>query len=359
MSKLVVAQSFPISLESKLTPYTLVCSLFTARLVRDRFNNFNKYSDFSWDTKKDPEINPCNLSISDLMDKRAQEFIKKSVTVQWSGGVDSTALLLALIKNGIAKDDLVIFYDVNSVEEFPKLYYWLRDNKYNLVHVTAWRKALGSTQTDLITNGWCADQLFGSMFFHKNPQAYSFSLDRLFTNMELPLGKVTKGLKEETIDAITQAGRNTFNLNITTAAQLGWFINFTMKWTWVSTFNELYLLSTPNLHKSKVFYNTPEFQAWSLNNYEQITNHNIYGSDASNYKKPLKEYIYSIFPDKDYLINKTKKPSWNAASSVAKRDTPRITVKTTDSYEIFEVPNILPEGAPQFYSDPFFTKFKK
>lgn len=152
MPKLIVAQSFPCTMDSQTTPFGIACGLFSGRLVRDRFNILNQYSTLNWIDTVDPIPEIETRAMSELMDQRAQELIAKgSITAQWSGGVDSTSLLLALIKNGIKKDDLVILCDNNTVEEYPKLFCWLRDQGYNLHTVWQWRKELSSTQALLVS----------------------------------------------------------------------------------------------------------------------------------------------------------------------------------------------------------------
>lgn len=359
MSKLIVAQSFPCTLDSTTTPFGIACGLFSGRLVRDRFNVLNQYSKLNWIDTVDPIPEIETRPLSKLMDQRAQELIAKgSITVQWSGGVDSTSLLLALIKNGIKKDNLVIYGDSYTVEEYPKLFCWLRDQGYNLHTVWQWRKELSNAQTDIITNGWCADQLFGSVFFHNFPEKYFTPVEELIKDFDFLGSNATEGEAVFASEVFKKYAKDVFNLELSTAAQLGWFINFTLKWTWVSTFNELYLANTPNKFKTYVFYNTPYFQGWSLGNYSKISNFNIYGKDASQYKRELKEYCNSVFPDPDYLANKTKKPSWNATQSSVMYEKMRIVVKTDNKIEILNVPQQFINFS-ELYRSNFFTKFYK
>ena len=138
MSKLIVGQSIPMHTEIGTTPFGIACTYFSGKVVRDRFGFLNQFSSYNWTDKTDPIPQAKDHSLTDLMDARACQFLGKSVAVQWSGGVDSTAILLALIKNGISKEDLVILYDTNSIDEYPKLYKWLEEQKYNLKLVTNW-----------------------------------------------------------------------------------------------------------------------------------------------------------------------------------------------------------------------------
>ena len=360
MSKLIVGQSIPMHTEIGTTPFGIACTYFSGKVVRDRFGFLNQFSSYNWTDKTDPIPQAKDHSLTDLMDARACQFLGKSVAAQWSGGVDSTALLLALIKNGISKEDLVILYDTNSIDEYPKLYKWLEEQKYNLKLVTNWKKDLSTVDTDLITNGWCADQLFGSVFFHQFPNKYSFSIQELMRTTNPLSGTLTTEQMHTAEDIYVEYARKLFNIDLTTAAELGWFINFIMKWTWVSTYNELYLVGTKNMLKTKVFYDTIPFQEWSVNNFRNIKNTNIYGKDASKYKKELKEYIYDVFKDEEFLIKKAKTPSWNnQVSRLTKIFQDSIVMKTETEYKILDLPVVLNPRFPSINIDTLFTKFKK
>lgn len=339
MSKVDVMQSLPIWVEDIANPYGIALNLFCSCVVRDRFNVLNKYSKFNFIDTVDDIPEPKDTPLTDLMDQRAQELISKgSISAQWSGGVDSTALLLALIKNGVNKDDLIILYTKDSKEEYPKLYEWLEEQKYNLKKVINWRQSLGNAQTDIITNGWCADQLFGSIFFHHKPEYYSYPLKDFLSNITFPeKTKLTEEQINLAVEVYKQMGKDLFGLDINIAAELGWLINFCMKWTWVSTWNELFLCNTSNRLKTQVFYNTPEFQSWSVNNFSNIKTNNIYDSKVHKYyKKELKEYCNSVFPDTDFLNNKRKNPSWRTALNDR---TLQIIVKADTGYFIYGIPD--------------------
>lgn len=360
MPKVDVIQSLPCYLDNEKSPYGIACLLFTGRIVRDRFNKLNAYSQFNWIDTVDPIIEPSSTPIAELMDKRAVELIKKgSITVQWSGGVDSSALLLALIKNGIAKEDLLIFYDQHSISEYPKLFNWLVENKYSLKEITKWKKELTNTDTSIITNGWCADQLFGSMFFKEGYRQYFLNIPDFLSSIQFSFGKLDYATCQEYTNIYKDAAKSLFNLDLSIAAELGWFINFTMKWTWVSAFNELYLINTKNMRKTHVFYNTDYFQAWALNNFNEIKQHNVYGKKAQYYKQPLKEYCNSIFKDDDFLLNKSKVPSWNASQTTNKERIPYIVIKKDKGYDLLSVPFTLNPGKFEALPYTFFTSYKK
>ena len=359
LSKVITIQSLPATLATN-TAYDFVCQLFCSRFVRDRFNVLNQYSVIDWADTVDPLPEASNKSLSDIMDERAIELISKgSIAVQWSGGVDSSSLVLSLIKNGISKEDLVICYDWNSVEEYPKLFAWFQENGWNLKKCIDWYAELSEIDTDLITNGWCADQLFGSVFFHTAPQYYNYSIVDFIGKANLKFGNPTADQIPEFAEIYQNYAKNTFGLNLTTAAELGWFINFTMKWTWVSRFNDLWLLMTKNKNKTQVFYNTQDFQNWSFGNYENINKYNIYGDDPRYYKKPLKDYCYTVFPDEYFMLNKGKQPSWNSARNHSMYVRKKIAIESTTGFEVHSLENANTPEKWDLALNQIFTSIKK
>lgn len=359
ISKIITIQSLPATLATN-TAYDFVCQLFCSRFVRDRFNVLNQYSAIDWVDTVDPLPVASSRPIADIMDERATELIKQgSIAAQWSGGVDSSALVLALIKNGISKEDLVICYDWNSVEEYPKLFAWLQENGWNLKRCGDWYAELSTIDTDLITNGWCADQLFGSVFFHSAPKYYSYPLLDFIGKAKLKFGNPTAEQVPEFAEIYQNYAKNTFDLNLTTAAELGWFINFTMKWCWVNRFNDLWLLMSKNKDKTQVFYNTQEFQNWSYGNYENIKKYNIYGDDPSVYKRPLKEYCNSVFPDEYFLTQKGKQPSWNSKKNNSMYSKRMVCIETTTGYKVHNLEKTASAGEWNESLQQIFTSIKK
>lgn len=358
MLSLNVAQSISCTEDNVKNPYNVICTLFSGRFVRDRFNILNQYSNFRWIDSVDKVPEPIDTPIKELIDKRANELLGKSITVQWSGGVDSTTVLLSLIKNGISKEDLLIFYDTNSMTEYPKLYLWLKDQGYNMKQIKKWRKELSNTQTDIITNGWCADQLYGSIFFHEGYRDYFSPLPEFLMSISFPFGDLTKEEAHNYAQIYKDAAKQSIDVDLSIAAELGWYINFSLKWTWVSAFNDLFLLDTPSANKTQCFFNTDYFQAWAIGNYKNIAKFNIYGENARYYKQPFKEYCNEVFPDDDYLNNKTKFPSWNAATAVTTSEPLRITIKNNEGYEIVNFPvRVNPPNIDDL--SRIFTKYKK
>lgn len=338
MQQIIAIETLPMLPPLRKNPYAVGIALFSGRYCRDRFNVLNKYCDINWIDTVDPIPERTDRPISDFMNERAVELIKKgSVAVQWSGGVDSTALTTALMQNGIDPQDLEILYDDTSVKEYPWFYETYSKN-WNFKKVDDWYKELGNNSADFIVNGWCADQLFGSVFFHEHSGLYMKPIEhfsKILTGISF-----TKDEQTKIIEEFKSYGKNILDVELNTLADLGWFINFTCKWTYVSAFNNLYLSDTKNRSKTLVFYDTPGFQSWSLSNFENVSKINIYDPEhPEEYKKALKKYVYSFTKDEDFLKNKGKNPSWNSMNNSTMYRSDRVIVKSTKGYTYYYFKN--------------------
>lgn len=359
LSSIITIQSLPTLLAAS-NPFDFVSQVFCGRYVRDRFNVLNEYSLINWSDTVDPIPKPSDKALSEIMDERALELIKQgSIAAQWSGGVDSSALVLALIRNGISKEDLVICYDHNSIQEYPKLFSWFQEQGWNLKECEDWETTLSNIDTKIITNGWCADQMFGSVFFHGAPQYYSYPIAEFIGKANLRFGNPKPEQAQPFTEIYQKYAKDWFDLNLQTAAELGWFINFTMKWSWVSRFNDLWLLFSKNRKKTKVFYDTLAFQEWSLGNFDQIKEHNIYGEDTRYYKRVLKEYCNSVFNDADFLENKGKQPSWNSGNNETMYAGQRIVIETTTGYHVHNLKKVYSSEKWQEVINQIFTSIRK
>ena len=87
------------------------------------------------------DLQKQNLSFDEICDLVAQDIVNftnqsnREVIINYSGGVDSTTVLTALLKNQINKDKLTILLSKESIEEYPGFYQDIIYNKlYHLIH---------------------------------------------------------------------------------------------------------------------------------------------------------------------------------------------------------------------------------
>ena len=109
--------------------------------------------------------------------------------------------------------------------------------------------------------------------------------------------------------------KSTSPLPITSNFDFAWWINFSLKWqtvfarllTFVAPRNKH--LVTPEYVRDFYFpfYNTENFQLWSMNNMDKKIK-----DEWKTYKWPSKEIIYDYTKDAEYRDNKVKRGSLNA-----------------------------------------------
>ena len=110
-------------------PLSLWTKMYYPLAMADRFGYLNHFS--PWDLAADPNMPRPKRefkydNFGNIMDKRAVEYIEagkgKPLCVHWSGGVDSTALLVALLKHVEKPSDITVIFTPESVQEYIWFY---------------------------------------------------------------------------------------------------------------------------------------------------------------------------------------------------------------------------------------------
>lgn len=238
-----------------------------------------------------------NLSFTDLCDKRAKEIVKyaiennKEIFVLWSGGIDSTVVLMSLL-NYFDSKYIKILLTKKSIHEYPYLYDKLV--KHMAVKFIDDDFILGikdSLLNGLVVTGEIADQLFGT-------ENYFRYENRLLDRWETLVDKKFIPLLEPYVLKSFQ--------NIITVKDFLWWNNYALKYHHVS-FRIPIHIDGAILDKNIVhFFDTKEWNDWSIST---PTEEKFFGVNFKNYKKISKDYIYKHFKDPEYRDNKIKTPS--------------------------------------------------
>lgn len=276
---------------------------FKAPLV-DRTGTLNR--DLAVISKVPSDTAERDLNFNKITNNRAKIILKKAedenkdIKVSYSGGIDSTVVMVALIKNRevFPKVKITVVLSKESVKEYPKFYNkHIKDkfplmwaNNKNLDKVLAKK----GKKDFLIVTGELGDQLFGSaLMFRDNLKD---DLSKEWTKVFTPrFVKYWKPLVEQN----PQKDRSVANVL--------WWLNFTLKYQWVQLRMFAMLGGKVPLDNFIHFFGGPRFQRWAL-----ATPMSVKFPDLKNeksYKDPAKQYIYNYTKDKNYLNNKTKKGS--------------------------------------------------
>ena len=266
------------------------------------------------------DLNGFSMSYEECCEQRVreilalQEKVNVPVALLYSGGIDSTLVLISFAKvlGPALRDKVRVFLSTDSIKENPKFYFsFIRkhcniDSSERIPHLF--------DKSYIIVGGEHNDQLFGSDIVGK------------FLRFSGPMSEVKRPYSRESIVGffekmgLSAAGANAwFDLlsesadhapcEVESVFDFFWWLNFVFKWQTVSF--RMMLRMNPaqrkNIDKAFIdsyyhhFYDTTAFQKWSmLNKSKKI------GETWTSYKHHAKELIHEFFHDDDYLNNKAK-----------------------------------------------------
>ena len=317
MAQLISAKRLPVRAAYR-DPFSLVNRLFVGWVCRDRFCVLNEYSPYELYNELGEgekaalaykDVDPINIKAA--IDKRAQSIIEKHdrVTVSWSGGVDSTAVVTSLLKNGLNPKNLTILASSSSEEEYPYFYKYLHDIGVNYVETEAVSSNFDKVEDGVLVTGWCADQMFGSNIHIRNLDWYHLPWIE-----GVALAFQDRGIDVDTheLEQIKEAFSEyaeKLGLKLEQFCEFAFLFNFGVKWTYVSQEPQMTVTHQSVRDRIYNFFDTVEFQQFALQNYPTIRERNA-NRFLKYYKRPLKEYIYSFTNDDYYFRKKGKKNSW-------------------------------------------------
>ena len=280
----------------------------------DRTGKFNTF-DMMYD--EIPTVGKFNKSWEECCMDAAKELWKlgKPIELFWSGGIDSSGALIALLETKSNSDVLNIRYTQDSIDEFPLMWEKLVKHRNDpLPHKEMLVDTLFENHDIIKVTGECGDQLFGSDALHANLDKHADDWENIFSWSNNNLFNIKSDTPVDTQENYeykkNQLAKVLFEhvdyspVEIKTIFDLFWWCNFCFKWQDVDS-RMIFTFSTTADWKSTIsFFNTEDFQRWS------ITNHDIkHGGTWETYKQPAKEYINKYIKDETYRKSKTKEPS--------------------------------------------------
>jgi len=273
-----------------------------------------------------PKMRVFTRSYEEVCNDRARDLLARAdkldipIYVFWSGGVDSTCVLVSLLKRATRaqKERLVVLLSEESVTEYPLFYREHIRGKLPCRSAMLFPYILGTEA--LLVNGEHNDQLFGSDITAEainrfGSEAILGEYDRkLFSvffeeKLEGHGDSETAAFYVELFERLKEAAP----IPIKTNYDMFWWINFSLKWqaVYIRVLSFTAKRNAGKLSPKYVkdhyapFYNTEAFQLWSMNNLDM----RIRDGGWRSYKWPAKEVIYEFTKDMDYLNNKIKRGS--------------------------------------------------
>ena len=264
-----------------------------------------------------PAMRPLRASYAELCAQRAGELLgaaarrNAKIYVLWSGGVDSTCALVSLLEQCSEKNRIIVLLDENSILEYPLFF------AQHIRGKLAWRPAREFAELfasdNFLVSGEHNDQLFGSDIIGQAISLFGINAVCGRLQRELLTSLFEYKLDGDRPSALFFSGllgrlAETAPIVLETNFELLWWINFVLKWQTVymrSLIFSKHALSSAHLETFyQPFFNTTDFQLWSLNNPDKRMR-----NDWRSYKWPAKDVIFRFTADADYRDNKIKRQS--------------------------------------------------
>jgi len=229
----------------------------------------------------------------------------RHVALYWSGGIDSTTALVALIQtNSRWRDQIRIYTSPYAIEqEYPRFYQqYLQDLDVSILQDRELFSPTLFGPDVLVTDGACGDQMWGCNALKNIPALWQRPYSELWHTDQFRQC-VIDWQQDAVIDYIEQQIHK-FQPRIDTVADLYWMLTFTHKWDYV---RRRHMARVPDIRlfdDMHSFFNSFHLQRWAMTNSEPKL-----GSAWNTYKQPAKDFIYSFTKDQDYRINKLQTPS--------------------------------------------------
>jgi hypothetical protein len=266
-----------------------------------------------------------------IMDDRCKSLHKskfdKSWLVSWSGGIDSTGIVAAIIRN-IPKSDwgnITVACNQMSVRENPRFFIKHIQPNFTVVDSAETLFSAANNQSVYVIDGEPADQLFAG----GNGQTLTncFGLEYMekdavrdadvFINFVAGHGRIPGNPPGKTFAEWFYSrlidNAQSVDVPINTFHDLLWWSYFNFSWIGV----KLRVLEQGNWGKSTTasaylerfihWFDDDNFQHWAMHN----NNLEKYGESIGDYKKAAKQYIFEFDNNKYYLKYKSKTNSGN------------------------------------------------
>lgn len=249
------------------------------------------------------------LDLEECFKLRIQELCATNKTIYafWSGGIDSTAMIVGFLKHCSNLSQLKIVYAPSAMKENPLFFFYLSEHPQIELIDFSGENYLNQTFDGIFVSGDIADDITASIdysFFN------SVGYNGLFKPWESFLYEKTKNT--DLVDFYKEY-TNQSNIPITTVLEARWWFYVMCK---IQKFPAAFSsLLNDDQSLAIGFYDTTEFENYAANNINNIiTNKNYY-----SYKQFLKDYIFEFDKNQEYRTFKTKINSTQTVIYAAKK----------------------------------------
>jgi hypothetical protein len=299
-----------IDLYNRLLKYNFCKDVFLV----DRTQSIPHFLDIDYIYSPIPTNPSFNLNFYDIVEKRCLELLStdKEINVAWSGGIDSTFILLSLYHYANDPDQIRVYGTYNSIIESGDFFDRFIKNRmrYSIKINTTASNNFNYEQDCLYVTGAMSNQLFTpGLSYNKNRDMLLEFKDSNFIGIHDKHNKFLeknalvdykKLLTDECLEFLTPSILNSPK-PIITLQDLRWYIIFNYTWYNVLT-NNLIGLNPDIIKKVHAFFNTEDFQLWSIYNTDKATKTGDFSDDRWQLREKISEYTGDLY----YSNNKKK-----------------------------------------------------
>lgn len=252
----------------------------------------------------------------------------KPILLLWSGGIDSTCMLVALLRVLPSPDQLTVALNDFSIQEHPKFYADHLKDKIRCISSDAYYDTVSSPEylNHVVVNGDPGGAVDGGGAMR---QAVSMGADLVSPEWKSELKKVYRRIFNVTafdgvipeqelfdyfVDSMEVTAKNR-GVEIRSLFDCLWWYIFNFKWQSMSlnmhrTCDQLFAQqdrSLPEWRKTFVsFFASDRFQLWSYSNREELLRLRLETPWPQHYKLAFKKMIFDYDGDQKYFDTKAK-----------------------------------------------------
>jgi hypothetical protein len=271
-------------------------------------NRFDKTTPFVFDSTPVPEDYQTSLSFSDVSLNVAREIWTsnpdKKICVFWSGGIDSTVALSALIMtNSDYRNRITVYTSEYSIQnEYPLFFdMFVKNMDYILLKDGEFFNPALFNGSNYVIDGCCGDQIWGCNIMEKMDDIRKKHYSSLYKTDEFK--KCCGAFTKTTIEYIENLVES-FPTETKTVSDLYWLLTFTHKWDHVRRRHMANIKDISVFNRMNSFFNHVEYQKWAMTNTDMKV-----GETWNTYKQPAKDFIFELTDDNDYRVNKLQHES--------------------------------------------------
>lgn len=271
-----------------------------------------------------PKFRSVDYDLEELCNRRARELLDyaqecgRRLAVLYSGGIDSTLILISLIKvarPGELDQWVEVYLSDQSRCENPNFYtHHLLKNFKNLSSSYRFHNVVGQPNKIIVTGEGC-DQMFGTNVFLEFTRRYDENIinapatEARIKTLIINGSKLTNAIDMTRADMVYEYYRPIIAsapVEIDTVYKYFWWLNFTLKWQSVyvrlSSYTQPKLRNTLKYEENYTMFFGPEyFQLWAMNN-----SNNLIRDSWNSYKYVCKDIIREFTEDHDWCDRKMK-----------------------------------------------------